>query len=948
MRRSSRVSLLVLTGLLAGAVIPGRAAFDQQGLAPQGAEPVVTPLVDGLVLEWSAPSPRIQMLESGETDVTLPGFEKTGAPGAWDLPQASVLVALPPEGEPVMEIISEQNAHARLQSLPGRVPPRTAIVDGETIAEPDPQQQASQPAITFAVLGTMRGVRLGRVTFTPLHETERGWQFTREVSVKLRFPAQKWDGELATDPFVDQIRGQVINPGQVQASFPEAGPDAAYSFAEGAAALISIRRAGITVISYSALKSAGFPVETANPAYLHLSRLGVETAMEWEGDSDSVFEPGERLLFYADPRFSRWAEDDVYTLRQEAAPGKRIASRNGSPAGLAPGSAVEHLLVEKNLLYTPDLLAGKIPAGYNGDRWAWDDIRWPIDQTVQYSFDLPSVDPNPTGWLEIWLIGFTLSAAAPDHKAMIAINDKPVGTMEWDGKTASTGSFPIPIKTLHAGENRMTITMPGPAGTAIDGIYLDAFRLAYAHGTESWGNVAILSGNATPRSYAAPLSDTAGLRIYDTTRPEAPQKLTGYNNSGGQVTFGDLGVGSRNYALAAESGLLAPTGIRMARPLMAAAGADYLIITHEAFRPALAPLVALRTGQGMQVAVEDVQAIYDTYSGGRMDPQAIRAYLANTYTRWNPRPMFVLLVGDGTSDPRRYYEASAVTYLPPMLADVDPWAGETAADNRYVTVDGDDLLPDMVIGRLPANTLAQAQSMVNKIVRYEQAPVPGLWNSDLALVADKADGSLQFAALAEKISARMPGTAITHRLYFKPVGVTEAQKEAERVQMREAILDQWNAGATVMIYAGHGSVHQWGEDILIHLSQTPTLVNANRLPLLVELTCLTGAFQVPGFETLDEALLRLPDGGVAAAWGATGLGVATGHEALASALVTQLYSTDPGRLGEAIMVAKLNLAQTYPNAIDLVDTYTLLGDPASIIATQAHERQNQYIPFIHR
>lgn len=153
---------------------------------------------------------------------------------------------------------------------------------------------------------------------------------------------------------------------------------------------------------------------------------------------------------------------------------------------------------------------------------------------------------------------------------------------------------------------------------------------------------------------------------------------------------------------------------------------------------------------------------------------------------------------------------------------------------------------------------------------------------------------------------------------------------------------------SVIIYAGHGSIHQWGEDILFHLNQSTSLNHPGRLPLLVELTCLTGAFQTPGFDVLDEALLRHPNGGVIAAWSATGLGVMTGHEALASTLLDRLFAAEPGRLGEAILAAKLNMALTRPEDIDLLDTYTLLGDPAAIIVTQANNRSNLYTPLVHR
>ena len=125
------------------------------------------------------------------------------------------------------------------------------------------------------------------------------------------------------------------------------------------------------------------------------------------------------------------------------------------------------------------------------------------------------------------------------------------------------------------------------------------------------------------------------------------------------------------------------------------------------FMPALADLIALRQSQGLRVAVESLQAIYDAFDG-RPTPDAIHAYLQAAYTTWQPRPAYLLLVGDGTFDSKLYRADSGETLLPPYLADVDPWMGETAADNRYALLDGGvDFLPDLFVGRLPVNTITE-------------------------------------------------------------------------------------------------------------------------------------------------------------------------------------------------------------------------------------------------
>ena len=94
-----------------------------------------------------------------------------------------------------------------------------------------------------------------------------------------------------------------------------------------------------------------------------------------------------------------------------------------------------------------------------------------------------------------------------------------------------------------------------------------------------------------------------------------------------------------------------------------------------------------------------------------------------------------------------------MSYIPPYLAPVDPWIGETAADNRYVTLVGADTLPDMMLGRLSVNSAAEASAFVNKIVAYEQNPVPGDWQQQVLAVADNADSAGDFAQMSDDLLA---------------------------------------------------------------------------------------------------------------------------------------------------------------------------------------------------
>jgi len=517
---------------------------------------------------------------------------------------------------------------------------------------------------------------------------------------------------------------------------------------------------------------------------------------------------------------------------------------------------------------------------------------------------------------------------------------------------AISATLAIPPGVLQAGANAVTVRLPGIQGVLFEGMWVDAFAIRYSRSAEPAGASVLIGLPVTPsppvssslpvrlylplvtralgalgESHTLALDNPGPYRAYDVTDPLRPQRLTDIGVADGAITFGDPAGGARRALVTSEAGMLVPQVRRVESPWGFVArgpftGADLLIITHPDFAGALAPLANLRQSQNLTVTVINVLGIYDAFGDGRPDPAAIRAFIAHAYATWQPRPAYVLFVGDGSFDPRRYSAGSTPTFIPPYLADVDPWAGETAADNRYVTIDGDDDLPDLLIGRLPVKTLAEAQAMVDKIVRYETLPAPGGWNRAVTFVADDDDPAAGSFADQSEIMASTYVTApfAANRVYSSrsPFTTTEAT--------RQATLGALNAGGLFLHYTGHSSWQQWSLGRFVHLDDLPTVRNMNRWPMVIEMTCLTGAFQRPE-PTLDEDLVTLGGNGAVAAWGATGLGISTGHHALDDGFFRAALRDRVSTIGQAALAGKLALAASGQH-LDLLNTFVLLGDPA--------------------
>ena len=155
---------------------------------------------------------------------------------------------------------------------------------------------------------------------------------------------------------------------------------------------------------------------------------------------------------------------------------------------------------------------------------------------------------------------------------------------------------------------------------------------------------------------------------------------------------------------------------------------------------------------------------------------------------------------------------------------VDPWIGETAADNRLVAFNPGNTLPVMAIGRLPVNSVAEAQTVVSKILAYEQNPPAGDWRSRVAFVADNAygaNGALDpagnFWQLSDMVAddpALVPATLTEDRLYLNicyPATYPQCNLPnppyppyTSGPTLTVALTKTINSGRVLVNYVGHG------------------------------------------------------------------------------------------------------------------------------------------------
>ena len=174
--------------------------------------------------------------------------------------------------------------------------------------------------------------------------------------------------------------------------------------------------------------------------------------------------------------------------------------------------------------------------------------------------------------------------------------------------------------------------------------------------------------------------------------------------------------------------------------------------------------VASRVSLVKTVAMEDV---YQEFGFGEAGPEAIRAFLAYAWQSWKkPSPRYVVLLGDSTYDPKDYLGTHVADRLPfyPVKTSF-LW---TASDPAYASVNGDDLVPDLAIGRLPAGSLVEAETLVGKLVAFERAGQT--LDGKAVLVADNADLAGSFEADADDLAATVLQGREVQKIYLRDLG----------------------------------------------------------------------------------------------------------------------------------------------------------------------------------
>ncbi len=900
------------------------------------------------------------------------GLVHTASPGEPDLPSRVILLGIPPAGRPRLEIEVEDSRRLEMSRPLAAV--RTAGLDDAALeavvdsrigsAGGDLAADIPAPAEVLDV-GWLRDQRVARIELRPLHYDAGRSELIhhRQLRLRLRFEGAEAVGSAVTDevPVSTSVAARsgaerrgpsdfdalldraLLNPASARAWRRDVGSGASALAlpappAGQLLANIAVETDGLYSLRGFDLVLAGVSLQHVDARKLQLFEAGQQLAIEVEGQADGRLDLVDRIRFYGRGSDTRESKQRIYQLVQGSGFGFRVGSRAVVPgAGRSPTTSYTATrMVDFDALYLSDLphvqRGVDPPPGPPLDRWYSARIRegQPLD------LSLPGLQVAPGAGeasLRLAVVGRSnIQAVWPDHELRLRAGGQAIGQVAWDGDLRIEHfALGLPAGLLQQDPLDLRFEATGQTGAPFDHFHLDEVALDYRRRLRA--EAGALHFRADPGTTAFDLDGFSSddLRLYDLSQPRRPVLLSGWDlagSPGDRVLRFDDGLPEATY-LALESGRIRAPSAIMARqgvaPLAApAAGADYLILAHPNFVSALQPLLAARRAT-MRTELVDLQRVYDAFGNGQPSAGAIRDMIAWAYHHWpGERLHYVLLVGDGSYDMLGRMPAGNPSYLPPYLDLVDPWLGEVASDNAYAAVNGEDYFPDLLLGRLPVASVGDASRVVQRILDYERASPGGSWRSQLLFAADDPDVA-DFHALSDAIiQDHVPPAFGSQRVYL-------GQTHQSLTQARAAIVAAINQGRLVTQYVGHGQSRAWAAENLLRESDLAGLVNGDRLTVMLDWTCLTGRFDEPIGQSMAEAALLAPSGGAVAYVAPTGFGVATGHDYLNRAVFDALLRDGTTQVGALLLAGKLRLFGQTGAYHDLVETYTLFGDPATPI-----------------
>lgn len=668
------------------------------------------------------------------------------------------------------------------------------------------------------------------------------------------------------------------------------------------------------------------------------------------GTEDGSFDPGDHILFYAEPvhkieltAAGNWqinpniySDQNCYFLTIGGSSGKSIAPLEKEVKG--GGEIVETF---QQYSFVDENSQNRLRSGR----------KWYSIFTNNISVDVPIQNAAGNALLDIY--GSVDSDLFSYFE--VSLNGLLVDTLGFQSTPQNTYSIKgvdrnkVMPATLDGDEALVRITARSAGSPENFDTFIDKVIVSYDSPLELTGSSLIFSSaeqfSKDSFSYNVRLDRSAAM-VWDVSDPISPYMIP-YTEAAGFLSFtAESSTKLKRFAVIGEEGHPVPSRITRLpnQNIRSLSPADGLIITHEDFRTEAERLAGFhRQNDGLDISVVTIEEIYNEFSSGRQDVSALRDAIRHYYLKNRSSFRYTLLFGDASYDYLDYGIRNTnfvPTYqsrnsLDPVLSYAsDDYFGFMEDDEGewLERFEGDHDL-EIGIGRLPANRPEDARIMVDKIIRYASSlRINDKWKNQVTYVADDEVNSFLHMEDAEDFSEifyeSRPDLRIK-KIYLDDYEQQIIENRERSPAANRDLINTINDGTFLLTYIGHGNEFRLMQETIFDEGDIERLTNQFKMPIFVTATCEFGRFDDPVFTTngysAAEQLLTYPDGGAIALLSTARPVFASSNYFVNVAFHNYLFELEEGRLprlGDIVRKTKNASLRGARNR-----NFTLLGDP---------------------
>lgn len=580
---------------------------------------------------------------------------------------------------------------------------------------------------------------------------------------------------------------------------------------------------------------------------------------------------------------------------------------------------------------------------HSGSQWFGEKFNMNGSQTMNINLDNPDVT-KPAA-ITVSAVGRSSAGSSMD----VFLNGQLFDNMQFGAySTYEHGQRAVESAPATLPGKSLQIKLTYKATNSVSSGWLDYIGINYQSPLSMTGDVLHFRGRgvegAVPVSEFVVSSITSGTKVWNITDLHAVVEMPGAFD-GGKFAF-KSGSSLMNEYVAFNPGGNLPSPDWVSdipnQDLHAADLAEMIIVVHSSFLKEANELAEYhRNADQMSVQVVTPDLIYNEFSGGLPDPAGLRNYFRMCYDRGTQSGIntlkYILLFGDGSYDNRNILGKNF--NLLPTFQSVESLSlvQSYVTDDFFVMLDenegGISGILDLGIGRIPANSVKEAQAVVEKIKNYHLPDAMGNWRNMVTFIADdgnSADGftnihQLQAEELTVFINKTYPAF-FSEKIYFDTYNRMLSAGGEKYPEVTEAIKSRVKRGTLIMNYTGHANERNLADEAVLDIGIINSMTNYNKLPLFVTATCEYSRFDL-NETSAGEHILFNPNGGGIGLFSTTRLVYSGANSTLNKRFFENVFKKDDQgnnlRLGDVMRMAKAS-AFTGTNQLN----FSLLADPA--------------------